>query len=132
MGYEGQKCEVDDALEGELEKEIEHDASRHDANDVATAQFEHLIELNEEPVLQLAVDQLDHKRSDQRSLKGEFPQNSEDRSAQKRLAKGEPSREEDEQDHPGADDVDWPGEHEVDRVLGHGPAIGRCERGMAD
>ena len=121
----GQEGEVDDALERKLEQDVEDDAGGHDADDVAEAELKHLVELDEKAVCQLTVDQLDHERRDQSSLKGEFAENAEDCSTHEGLTKCEATSEEDKQDHPSAQNVGRSRQHEVYSILSHGPAV-RC------
>ena len=108
VGNVGQEGEVDDALEWELEHDVEDDAGGHYADDVAEAKLEYLVELYEKAVCQLTVDQLDHERRDQSRLKRKFAENAEDRSTHEGLTKVEATSEEDKQDHPSAQDVGRP------------------------
>ena len=92
--YVGQQRKVDDALEGELEKDEEDNTGCHDAEDIAAAELKHLIELNEEAVFQLTVNQLYHEWCDQCRFEGKLAEDAEDCSAQEGLAKREATSEE--------------------------------------
>jgi len=65
VGQVGQQRYVDQSLKRVLKKQVEEDTCNHDTDDIAEAKFEHLIELNEKPVWQLTVDELDRQRGDQ-------------------------------------------------------------------
>lgn len=132
VGAIGEQGKVDDSLEGELKDEVEEGAGDHHTDHVAETKLKNLVELHEETVWKLTVDQLHHHRRDKGRLEGQLSKDSEDGTAHEDLSKGEPSSEEDKENHVDAEGVRDPRHGEVGSVLGHRPAVGGRDSAMTD